>query len=178
MDKAKVGLQNAVARGTINRNEPDGQFAQVQTVGGRPRPETEVLQGQGVHFKAPDDADCLVLAPTGDSGNAVAVAAGDRAALPNDITLAPGEGGLHYLGSWKVYLAADGTLHLGAKSDLEPAPLDWVALASKVMLALLEIKDAFDNHTHTSGGSGNPTSTPTVEMPAPADVASGAVRCK
>jgi phage gp45-like len=136
-----VALQNAVARGVVNRMDPDAAFAQIQTLGARQRPDTEVLQGQGVHFKAPDGSDCIALAPAGDSGSAVAIVAGDRTQLPalSVPPMLPGEGGLHYLGTWKVYLSADGTVSLGA------APLDatdFVALASKVDAAIVALKVA------------------------------------
>ncbi len=163
-------MDNTVARGTINRNEPDGAFAQVNTVGGRPRPETEVLQGQGVHFKAPDGSDCLVLSPVGDPGNAVAVVAGKRTALPIAPLLQEGEGGLHYLGEYKVFLAANGKVYLGASTPL--VPVDAVALASKVQEMLLQLKDAFDNHTHAvSGGTAAiPTPSPALISVASEDV--------
>jgi hypothetical protein len=64
-----------------------------------------------------------MLAPGGDPSVAMVIGLdGTRPAAP-----AEGEGGLHYLGTWKIFLAADRTTHVGRKD-----PDDWAAIASTV----------------------------------------------
>jgi hypothetical protein len=110
-------------------NKPAGADAQTKTVGGRLSDNVEHFQGQGVHFQAPKGAEGVCFNVCGEADSAVLLAAGDRRALPSDplSPLAPGEGGLHYMGAFKVFLSFDGKLSLGEKM-----PDDFVALASKV----------------------------------------------
>lgn len=143
-------IANVITRGVIDRIDPDGAFAQVEGLSGHVTPEVEVFQPQGVHFKAPTGADVVLVSPTGDTGNAVAFAAA-RDSLPED-SLGSGEGGLHYLGEFKVFIAADGTVHLGQKD-----PTDFVALASKVDAALSAIVTYINGHTHPVATTGTAT---------------------
>jgi len=162
MRKTLNMIANVVTRAVINRIDPDGAFAQIVGLSGHTSPEVEVFQPQGLWFKVPKDADCLVLAPTADTGSAVVGLAHDRAALPEDILMGEGEGGLHYMGEWKVYLAADGTLHLGQKG-----PVDFVALASKVDAALTAMETWASTHVHTGVTTGPGSSGPAAAPPTP-----------
>lgn len=116
-------LRNMITRGVVNSRDNAGTY-QVSWSGDRASAGVEYKEPQGVHFALPADADGITLAPFGDRSGAVLADA--QGVLPTG-AIAAGEGGLHYLGEWKVFLAADGTLAISAK-----APSDWVALASKV----------------------------------------------
>lgn len=123
-------LRNMVTRVFVNRS---GERPQVEWFGGRVTPDATVLEPQGLHFVAPAGAGGAQLAPGGDPSNAVLVGLGGS--KPAD-SIAEGEGGLHLLGTFKIFLAADGTLHLGAKD-----PSDFVALAGPVADALQALSD-------------------------------------
>jgi len=152
-------IANVITRAVINRIDPDGAFAQIEGLSGHLSSEVEVFQPQGLWFKVPVAADALVLSPTADTGSAVVGLAHDRNGLPGDILMSEGEGGLHYLGEWKVYLAADGTMHLGAKD-----PVDFVALASKVDAALTAITTWSGTHVHTGVTTGPGSSGPATPI--------------
>lgn len=101
---------------------------------GRVIANTPSREPQGLHFMLPAGARGLLLSPAAEAGSAELVCAqGD---LPPD-TLSPGEGGLHFVGTFRVFLAADGTLHLGAQTAT-----DAVALASKVDLEIARLDAA------------------------------------
>ena len=57
---------------------------------------------------------------------------------------------------------------------------EFVALATKVLTELQDIKTAFDTHTHpfVATGAASPTSAPTVPMPAPNSVAATLVKAE
>jgi len=122
MIKLLTKMRNMITRGVVDSRDKAGTY-QVQWSGGRASAGVENKEPQGLHFSAPANADGITLAPFGDRSGAVLI--GASGPVPSG-TIAAGEGGLHYLGEWKVFLAADGTLALSAK-----APSDWVALASK-----------------------------------------------
>ena len=148
--------------------------------------EIEILEPVGVHFLPSLDEDMLVMEVNGSPDNRIAMGASQRGHRPQDLTDA-GTGGLHYLGAWKVFLDADGTVHLGERD-----PSDFVALASLVKAELDDIKadlDGFktkyDAHTHSylpGPGAATPTDAPLPVQAfptphTPGDVASGVVRC-
>jgi hypothetical protein len=92
--------------------------------------------------------------------------------------IAAGEGGLHYLGAWRVFCRADGGLCLG-----DQVPADWAALASLVDARLAAIQAKFDAHTHDVATTGSSTAQTGVAKavagpikPLPT-VASTKVRC-
>ncbi len=136
MRQVRVLMMNVVQRVMANRVSADGSNCQMMGLSGRPTPDVEILQGQGVHFMMPVKAEGIAVAPAGISDNAVIVGMGDRKTLPTD-SCEPGEGGLHYLGEFKVFLAADGTVSLGATEAA-----DFVALASKVDAAISLLQTA------------------------------------
>lgn len=120
--KLKDKLLSLVSRGVVDRRATDGTY-QVLWGADRASADVEHLEPQGVHFAAPAEASGALLSLGGNkSASALVCASG---AVPSG-SIAAGEGGLHYLGEWKVFLAADGTLALSAK-----APSDWISLASK-----------------------------------------------
>ena len=172
-----VKLQNLVRRARVDR---PGVKPQVAHLGDALVPDVEHMEPQGVHFIAPSGAQGVLLSPNGVTAAAVALGLGG--AVPTD-SVAAGEGGLHYLGAYKVFLKADGTLALGAF-----APSDWVALASKVDSELTSIKSdltgikaAFDAHTHILAlslgtGTASPPASPAPAPHTPASVASATVK--
>jgi hypothetical protein len=163
---AIAALRNLIVRTKVNRS---GDKPQLTWGGGaRTTPDVEVMRQQGVYFREPPNAQGVMLAPGGDPSVAVAVGLGG--AVPSG-AVADGEGGLHYLGTFKVYLHTDGTVRLGDK-----VATDFVALASLVSTQLGAIKTAFDAHVHTSAAPATPTSPPTVPMPAPGSVAATKVK--
>lgn len=146
-------LQNIVRRAFVDRT---GIKPSLVHVGDSITPDVENMQPQGLHFIAPRNAQGALLAPSAVTSSAFVVGLGGD--VPTDAA-APGEGGLHYLGAFKVFLAADGKLSLGSK-----LPADFVALASLVDDRLQKIQSKFDAHTHPA------ITTATVGLAGPATV--------
>lgn len=127
-----------------------GVLLQVRHFGEGIVARVENLEPQGVHFAPPAGAQGLAVAPGGVSSEMVTI---DVSGTKPGDTLNAGEGGLHLLGTFKVFLADDGTVHLGAAN-----PGDFIALASKVDSELTKIKadldalkTSYDAHTHAAG---------------------------
>jgi hypothetical protein len=149
-------------------------------------PGVEHMEPQGLHFIAPQGAQGLILCPAAQTSNAVAV--GLQGQVPSG-TIQPGEGGLHYLGEWKVFLAADGSVSFGQQDAS-----DFVALASLVLNELNQVKSdltafktVFDAHTHittaTIGlgplvGVNAPPAAPFPPPHSPASVASSVLKAE
>ncbi len=146
-------LQNIVRRAFVDR---PGVKPSLAHIGDSIAPDVEHMQPQGLHFIAPAGAQGVLLAPSAITSSAFALGLGGD--VPSD-SVQPGEGGLHYLGAFKVFLAADGTLALGSK-----VPDDFVALASLVDDRLSSIRSAFNAHTHDA------VTTATVGLAGPATV--------
>lgn len=146
--ETQVAMANALTRCLINRSDPDGFGVQVTWVSGRTTPDVENFQPQGLHFRLPAKSEGIAAAPSGIADNAVVVGASKRSALPDDALL-EGEGGLHYLGEYKVFLKADGSLALGSKD-----PTDFIALASLVDDAIQNLILAIQAGFTAGGGAG------------------------
>lgn len=158
MRELLVKIQNLVRFGFVTRASVRPQ---VELQGGDVAPSVQVLEPQGLHFRAPVGASGMMLAPNAVSSEATLVSVGGD--VPAE-ALNAGEGGLHYLGAFKVFLAEDGTLHLGSKM-----PADFVALASLVDARISAIQAKFDAHVHpgvTAGGASTSV-TPTLIGPLP-----------
>lgn len=172
--KLRIKLENAITRVVVDRSETP-ILSQVLWGGGRVSSGVEHLEPQGIHFRVPADAGGACLAPSGVRDGAFLLCAGG---VVPDSGIGEGEGGLHYLGQFKVFLAADGTVHLGA----EAAP-DFAALASKVDAALAKLQQKLDTHTHQVATTGSATAqagtaAPITPLVGPlASVASTVVRC-
>lgn len=95
--------------------------------------DVEHMEPQGLHFSVPRDAGGLMLAPGAVRAATVVIDA--QGSVPGDLIEA-GEGGLHYLGTWSVFLARDGTVHVGGRE-----PGDFAALASRVDAEISGLKD-------------------------------------
>lgn len=168
-------IKGLFLRGRINRPASGATLPQASWFGGaRVTPDVDHLQGPGIYFVAQKGAHVLGICPSADPAVAV-ILGGDGPRPATEETAenpSAGEGGLHYLGAWKVFLRQDGKLCLGAQ-----VPTDAVALASKVQQSLLEIKDAFDHHTHAVSGGAAVVVDPEQRVPDPPDVASPTVKC-
>lgn len=172
-------LQNIIRRAFVDR---PGVKPSLAHIGDSIAPDVEVMQPQGLYFIAPKGAQGALLAPSAVTSSAFAVGLGGE--VPTD-SVQPGEGGLHYMGTFKLFLKADGTLALGAF-----APSDWIALASKVDSELTAVKSdltslktILSSHVHTGvtsgGGSSGPSPAFTSYTPhTPASVASAKVRAE
>jgi hypothetical protein len=160
-----AALRSMIVRVKVNRS---GQKPQLAWLGVRLSPETEIMRPQGVYFLEPADAQGVMVCPGGDPSVGVGVGVGGD--LPSD-PAAAGEGGLHYLGAWKVYLNTAGEVHLGQQI----AP-DFVALASLVTAQLNAIRTQYNAHTHLSAAPASPTGAPVIPMTAIGNVAATKVK--
>lgn len=159
-----IRLQNLVRLGTVDRGE------QIQLQGGDVSPAVPHYEPQGVHFGPVPGARCVVLSPNGVTAQPVAL--GQSASVPG-ASIGAGEGGLHYQGTFKVYLAADGTVALG-----EQMPADFVALASKVNAYISGLHTVLSTWVPVSmdGGAALQLAYNTKFTTAPASVGSTKVR--
>lgn len=124
-------VQNLVREAVI---DVPGEAPQVRYFSGRVDAATPVREPQGLHFMGAAEARGLLLSPAADAGSAVLVCAqGD---VPSD-SIEPGEGGLHCLGEWRVFIDAQGNVHLGSRDAG-----DYVALASRVDAEIARIDQA------------------------------------
>lgn len=169
-------FRNLIRWATVDRT---GALLQLRHFGEGLIARVEHQEPQGVHFGVPVGAQGIVVAPGGVSSEAVAL--GMTGAQPAG-ELAPGEGGLHYLGTFKVFLSDDGKVSLG-----EQMPGDWVALASLVDARISALQQKIDTHTHPipglpvvggGGGTAGPGTTSAILAPVgpQASVASTNVR--
>lgn len=152
---------NLIGRGMVTLSSADGATAQVKRMSGRVTPDVEVFQPQGVHFRLPTNAEGAMVSPAGVADNAVLVGASDRRNLPSE-SIELGEGGLHYLGTYKVFLNADGTVCLGDKEAT-----DFVALASLVDARITAIVTALNTHTHAVAGAAASANPLAIAVQAP-----------
>ena len=157
-----------VSRAVLGSRASDGTY-QADWSADRTSAGVELLQPQGLHFRAPVGADGVLLSPAGNKSASVLLCA--TSDTPSDATTA-GEGGLHYLGTYKVFLKSDGTVSIGAFSASQ-----WAAVASLVDARISAIVAAFNTHAHTGVTTGMGTSgTPASPLGAQASVASTKVR--
>lgn len=133
----------------------------------------EHAQQAGVSFVPPEGAEVIMLCMGGATAYPVAICAQKREDRPSDEGLEPGEGGLYYAGEFKVFVKANGEVHLGEKDAA-----DFVALAQAVLDELNDIRTTFDAHTHayTSPGGAAVTTGLTPTMGAAGSVAAAKVK--
>lgn len=155
------------------------------------------LQSCGVRF-VPASGECLLAFSDGDPGNPVALGVTDSEAAP-PADSAAGTGGLHLVGTYKVFLAADGTVVLAGDSDTGRAATDAAVPAGALLTELNRLKSELDavkadittiqTHTHpvaTTGTAAAQTGTaaaspdlaavPTVSPASPGPVSSTTVK--
>lgn len=87
--------------------------------------DVEHLEPYGLSFVPPAGADALALAVKGMRGHTVAICAHAHGERPTGNP--PRTGGLYTDGEWRLFVDADGVVHVGAQLGAEP-----VALADKV----------------------------------------------
>lgn len=162
-------IRGLVSRAVVNSRASTKLF-QVLWLDDRVSAGVELFEPQGLHFNPPPEADGLLLAPSGNKSASVLINA--QAAVPSD-AVAPGEGGLHYLGTYKVFCKADGTLALGAY-----APTMSAAVAEYVDARITALQVAFDAHTHVYSPGPSPAAptAPPVPVGPQATVASTKVK--
>lgn len=170
-------LKTLIQRVIVDRSADDGNVPQVQIrrFGGRAE-IVEEFQPQGLYFRTPPDAEGIMVSPGGSSSNAVLLSAQDRERWPAGGDIEDGEGGLHYLGAFKVFLDKDGIVYLGApKGDeglTEASRDDKVQTELKALQSTLnDLVTDFNAHTHggvTTGGGA--TGGPAAPATAPAAV--------
>lgn len=134
-------LQNLITYAAVDR---PGTRYQVSGVGEHVRPAVDHLEPQGLHFRAPAGARGVALQPGGVPENVVLLNA--QGTTPGD-ALEPGMGGLHYLGTYKVFLDEDGNVRLGASNASALA-----ARADYVDARLDAIVTYINAHTHAETG--------------------------
>lgn len=113
-------------------------------VAGEQLPNVEHLQPYGLRFTPPAGAEVLALAIGGSREHTVAICAQhpDKAPKGNDD---PETGGLYTAAAWRLYIAADGSVCVGAKESSE-----HLLLGDKLVQLL-------QSHTHpTSMGPSGP----------------------
>jgi hypothetical protein len=165
--KLRTRLQNLVLRASVDR---PGVRYQISSVGDSSRSDIEHMEPQGLHFRAPVGAEGIELRPGAVPENSVLVCAQGDA--PEDVLL-PGEGGLHYLGTFKVFCKSNGEVHLAGGTGAA----DFVALAQKVDTAIANIRTYINAHVHpgvTTGGG----VTGAVAVPLGAQASSAAAKVK
>lgn len=162
--RLRTKLQNLIMLALVDRA---GKRYQILGAGDQARPDVAYMQPQGLHFRAPAQAKGVVLCPAATPENAVLINA--QGSTPAD-TLAEGEGGLHYLGTFKVYCKANGEVHLAGGT----AAADFVALAQKVDTAIANIRTFINTHTHSAPGG--VTGVPSPLLGAQASTAASKVK--
>jgi phage gp45-like len=147
-------LANLIKRVVIETLDDSTGVQTVQVSMGRDETADgcEHLQPCGVSFRVPAGSEGVALAPGGDPSHVVVILAAPRGQRPeaeND-----GEGGLHFLGEWKVYLDSDGYLHLGTQEADEQAVRGNA------------FKVTYDAHTHPSpfGPTDAPAPMPDTDL--------------
>lgn len=135
---ARINLAVDAGIAKLVKDDAGVVVMQVEQLAGELDDQVEYWQPSGLSFVPPVGSEVLFASVGGDRGHAVAVAVQKRDQRPKNCK--PGEGGLHFLGEYKVFLDEDGNVCLGAK-----APSDWVSAASKTDAAITAIRDALLN---------------------------------
>ena len=136
--------------------------------GRRITPNVEPVFPQGVYFGVPAGARGVLFAPLGDPSRAKALAQGT---IPST-SVEGGEGGLHYLSAWRVWVDADGVILAADPADTSY----FLVRADRLQTELTAIKTYIDAHTHSGVVTGGGTSGPPAPMPAPGDAACDRIR--
>lgn len=128
-DRVMGRVVNAIRTAIVQRIDDSKRVQELQTEALEDEVDDAVphYQPLGVSFRPAVGAEVLLVSVGSDVANRIALAAQARGQRPTDA--AEGAGGMYSPvdGEWKLYLAEDGTLHLGEKDAS-----DYVALASRV----------------------------------------------
>jgi phage gp45-like len=136
-------IRSVVSRAVVNSGNT---LYQVLWQDDRVSADVEYFQPQGLHARVPAEATGALLAPNANKSASVLLCA--SGAVPTD-SIDAGECGLHYLGEWRVFVDADGSVRL-----TERDPSDFAALASKVDQQLGDLKSALNAWTPVPNDGG------------------------
>lgn len=172
--RLKTKILTLITRVRVDRSDDSSKVPQVQITRFGKAAVHDVMQPQGLYFRAPPEAEGVLLSAGGAASNAVLVSAQDRATWPAGGGIEDGEGGLHYLGAWKVFVDKDGNLNLGTKVGASKISRD-----DKIQTELKALQSKLDalttkhnTHVHASSctAGGSPVQATTSQATAPAAV--------
>lgn len=109
------------------------QLVQVTVLADEVRDDVELFEPAGLSVRPPANAETLALAVNGDENHLVALGTSGRDQRPTE-SVQPGEGGLYFAGTYKVFMKADGTVLLGGSDATDFVPMTtkvdarWTAL--------------------------------------------------
>lgn len=174
MDSTMTGI---VMEGVVERCAfgADAKAVQVTCVDDGDAAEMPIVAPQGVAFRIPEGRKVVVVNAMADGGlpSCIGTEGRDRPTeKPGGGAVPEGAGGLHYLGTWGVYLGDDGKTYLGGATSSD----EYVALATKVLSELNDIRTKFDAHIHTTTATvGASTTVGVIAPPSPGMGAAGSV---
>lgn len=171
-------LSEVLKLATVTRSVFSGAVDKVQSEGldEDDIDDSPVYGPQGVAFRTPEGAEVLIAQSSSDPTLTCALGTDQRGQRPTEKPgggeVPEGCGGLHYLGTWGVYLGDDGKTYLGGA---EPGD-DFVAMAAAVLSELNDIRAKFDAHIHTTTATIGATATVgVIAPPSPGMGAAGSV---
>lgn len=180
-------VQLMVSRAVVNLVKETGlmQGVQVTILADEVADDVENFQAYGFTSSPLPGAEAIVVSIGGSRGHPVAVVVADRRTRfkgPGGTGMALGEVAAYTDKGQRVHLKIDGSMALvpvltGTVDLGSDAPVEFVALATKVLTELAAIKTAFDAHVHSGVTAGGASSgAPTVPMPTPTAPAATKVR--
>lgn len=166
----KSRIDAMVVRGAVElvKDSLKTQRVQVTLLADEVVDDVEHMQPYGLSFTPAVGSEVLALAVGGSRTHTIAVCIQNPDERPTNVP--PQTGGLYTKREWRVYIDAGGIVHLGAREGT-----DYVALASKVLAELNEIRAKFDAHVHNVPGIG-PSDKPKDSMGPASGVAASRVR--
>lgn len=128
-------LSDALKRAVVERSLFAGAVAMIQTTGvdDDDVDDSPAYGPQGVAFRTPAGAEVLVAQCGADGANTCVIGTDQRGARPTEKPgggeVPEGAGGLHVLGSWRVYCDDAGNIYVG---DIHGGTFVKMATAPKV----------------------------------------------
>lgn len=119
----------------------------------------EHFQAYGMSFKPPVGAEGIALAVGGFKSHTVAFCLQHPDKRPKGLTDEE-TGGLYTKGVFRLFIDADGLLHIGPDALTHIAEA-FIARADKTDAVVAKLQQAFDIHVHATAGTGTP-SPPTL----------------
>jgi phage gp45-like len=159
-------LDVMVTRAVVNlvNDRMKTQRFQLTILEGETVPDVEHLQPYGLSFGVPAGAEALALAIGGSRSHTVAICAAHPDERPRNAE--PRTGGLYTKGEWRLFVDAQGVVHVGAEMAA-----DFIALDGLVRAA---IESAIKGHVHSSAAPGSPTGPGTLAGVVPSTAATKA----